>query len=163
MKQNKKNIRKFYQEKFGDFLDNKIILLFLFIPCYNVPEKKRCILLKLQCQLLKKGQVELEYKDIPYQLDDNILKFQLEDVFHEIDLQKKTFIRENDEYSFFLDVESQTSEISLKNEKYYLQVLVEYANLLTMKNMIKLTYFLETDDNEMEFIIELEGENFDNE
>ena len=32
-----------------------------------------------------------------------------------------------------------------------------------MKNMIKLTYFLETDDNEMEFIIELEGENFDNE
>ena len=29
--------------------------------------------------------------------------------------------------------------------------------------MIKLTYFLETDDNEMEFIIELEGENFDNE
>ena len=119
--------------------------------------------MQLQCQLLKKGQVELEYKDIPYQSDNNILKFELENVLHEIDLQKKTFIRENDEYSFFLDIEGQTSEISLKKEKYYLQVLVEYANLLTMKNMIKLTYFLETDDNEMEFIIELEGENFDNE
>ena len=39
-----------------------------------------------------------------------------------------------------------------------MNVEVEYANLLKNKNLINLTYFIETDDEKTELIIELEGE-----
>ena len=89
-------------------------------------------------------------------LENNILSFQLNDMNHSVNLQTKEFLRENDEYAFLLDIENQKSQITLKKEQYNLQVLVEYANLLTNKNEIQLSYFIETDDHENVLTIELE-------
>lgn len=109
--------------------------------------------------ILKKGEeVVLEKKNIPYEKKENSIVFPLEDMVHTLNLETKEFIRENEEYAFFLDIENKNCEITLKKEKYYLQVQVEYANLLENKNEINLTYFIETDDSATELILELEGE-----
>ena len=80
----------------------------------------------------------------------------MEDMEHTVNLKNKQFIRENEEYSFLLDMENQKSQITLKKENYTLQVLVEYANLLKNKNEIQLSYFIETDDHENVLKIKLE-------
>ena len=106
---------------------------------------------------LNNGEKEvLNHKNIKAQLEEDILKFKMEDMEHTLDLKSKQFIRENEEYSFLLDIENQKSQITLKKEQYNLQVLVEYANLLTNKNEIQLSYFIETDDHENVLTIELE-------
>ncbi len=115
--------------------------------------------MELKCKLIKKGEVIEER--IPYYLNNNVLIFEWQNMLHKIDLEKKEFTRENDEYAFFLDFAKKQCEITLKKEKYYLQVQVEYANLLKEKNVIDLKYFIETDDDETEVYIELEGEKND--
>jgi len=114
----------------------------------------------MKCNLkLKKGEeIILEKESLPYEKKENILTFQIEDMTHTLNLETKEFIRENEEYSFFLDIENKNCEITLKKEQYYLQVQVEYANLLENKNEIDLTYFIETDDEKTELLMELEGE-----
>ena len=84
--------------------------------------------------------------------------FTVKDMTHTLDFKNNTFLRENDDYSFLLDIENEKSEINLKKEQYNLQVLVEYANLLKNKNDIQLSYFIETDDHENVLKIELIGE-----
>ena len=102
--------------------------------------------------------VVIEEENIECVLKDDILYFTLGDMSHTLDFKNKTFLRENDDYSFLLDIENEKSEINLKKEQYNLQVLVEYANLLKNKNDIQLSYFIETDNNENVLKIELIGE-----
>ena len=112
----------------------------------------------LNLQLIKGEEVLLDKKEIPYEKKEENIIFELEDMIHTINLSTKEFTRENDEYSFFLDIENEKCEITLKKEQYYLQVSVEYANLLKNKNIIHLSYFIETDDTKTELIICLEGD-----
>lgn len=114
----------------------------------------------MKCNLkLKKGEeIVLEKNEIPYEKKEDCITFSLDDMEHTINLNTKEFTRENEEYAFFLDIENEKCEITLKKEQYYLQVLVEYANLLENKNIIHLSYFIETDDNKTELILHLEGE-----
>ena len=106
---------------------------------------------------LKNGEnIVINEENIPALLENNILSCQLNNMKHSVNLQTKEFIRENDEYAFLLDIENQKSQITLKKEQYNLQVLVEYANLLTNKFEIQLSYFIETDDHENVLTIELE-------
>jgi len=114
--------------------------------------------LNLHLKLIKQGEVILEKSNIPYQKQENIYKFQFDDMDHIINLDPLEFTRENDEYSFFLNIENKKCEIYLKKEQYYLNVLVEYATLLKNKNVIDLTYYIETDDSETRLLIELESE-----
>lgn len=114
--------------------------------------------MQLNCDIKKRGKIIANAKHVPYELEDNILTFEWEDMKHCLDLENMEFTRENDDYSFFLNIKEQTSEIRLKKESYYLQVQVEYANLMKVKNMITLKYFIETDDEETEVCIELEGD-----
>ena len=97
-------------------------------------------------------------ENIKVYLKDERLYFTLKDMSHTLNFKKKTFLRENDDYSFLLDIENEKSEIKLKKEQYTLQVRVEYANLLKNKNDIELSYFIETDDHENVLKIELIGE-----
>ena len=109
--------------------------------------------------ILTNGEnIVLEEENVKGVLEDDVLYFTLDDMSHILDFNKKTFLRENDEYSFLLDIENEKSEINLKKEQYNLQVLVEYANLLKNKNDIQLSYFIETDDHENVLKIELIGE-----
>ena len=114
--------------------------------------------MKLNLQLKKGEEIVLERNDITYIQKEDIISFTLEDMKHIINLNTKEFTRENEEYAFFLDIENKNCEITLKKEQYYLQVGVEYANLLKNKNIIELSYFIETDDTRTELTLELEGE-----
>ncbi len=112
----------------------------------------------LNLKLYKGEEIVLEKKDIFYKNENDIITFNLEDMEHTINLTTKEFTRENNEYSFFMDIAEKKCEITLKKEQYYLQVEVEYANLLRNKNLINLSYLIETDDEKTELILELEGE-----
>lgn len=108
---------------------------------------------------LKKGdKIVLEKEQIPYKIKEEIITFLLDDMKHSLNLKTEEFTRENEEYSFFLDTLNKNCEITLKKEQYYLQVGVEYATLLKNKNVIELTYFIETDDEKTTLLLELEGE-----
>lgn len=107
--------------------------------------------------ILKNGEKEVIKEDnIKGLIANEVLSFNLNEMHHEINLNSEEFKRENNEYSFILDIKNQKSQIILKKEQYNLQVLVEYANLLRNKNEIQLTYFIETDDHENVLTIKLE-------
>lgn len=108
--------------------------------------------------LINGENVVMNKENIKAVIEDEILYFTLDDMSHTLNFKNKTFLRENDDYSFLLDIENKKSEIKLKKEQYNLQVLVEYANLLKNKNDIELSYFIETDDHENVLKIELIGE-----
>jgi len=114
--------------------------------------------MKLNLVLKKGEEILLQKNAISYNKHLEEITFQLDEMEHRINLETKEFIRENQEYSFFLDIENKNCEITLKKEDYHLQVQVEYANLVKNKNKIILTYFIETDDNAIELTLDLEGE-----
>lgn len=114
--------------------------------------------MKLNLILKKKEKTIFSSKEVSYTEKEEIITFQIEDMTHIINLKNKEFTRENDEYAFFLDIEKENCEITLKKEQYYLQVPVEYATLLKNKNVIEINYFIETDDEDTLLIIELESE-----
>ena len=106
---------------------------------------------------LKNGQENvIDEENIEGNIQNQIITFSFQNMHHTLNLAEESFLRENDDYAFFLDIQNQKSEITLKKEQYNLQVLVEYANLLTNKNAIQLSYFIETDDHENILTIELE-------
>lgn len=113
--------------------------------------------MELNVKLLTKEEVVINER-VPYTINNNVLSYKIGEMLHTLDFINELFIRENEEYAFTLNIKEKTSEIRLKKEEYILQVKVEYANLLTEKKEINLKYLIETDDNEMHLIIELEGE-----
>ncbi len=99
----------------------------------------------------------LEKNNIEYEKKDNTIKWKMDGQEHNLNLETLEFTRENEEYIFYLDILEEKCEITLKNESYYLQVPVEYANLLENKNIYEITYRIETSDEEIKIWIELEG------
>lgn len=107
--------------------------------------------------VLKSGEeIVFEKKDVPYQKIEEQIKFQIEEMTHIINLNEETFLRENEEYSFILDIKNKKSEIKLKKEQYVLQVEVEYAILLKNQNEINISYLIETDDNTYNLVLSFE-------
>lgn len=107
--------------------------------------------------VLKSGQeVVFEENKVPFTKIDEQIKFQIEGMTHIINLNEETFLRENEEYSFLLDIKNKKSEIALKKEQYVLQVEVEYAILLKNQNEINISYLIETDDNVYNLVLSLE-------
>ena len=85
-------------------------------------------------------------EEIEGHLNGKKIDFIHENMKHQIDLEKKIFIRENEDYSFYLDIEHQKCEIQLKNEQNTLQVNVNYAIILQNKNEIEISYLIETQE-----------------
>lgn len=78
---------------------------------------------------------------------------------HVLDLKEETFLRENNEYSFFLDVKNKKCEIQLKKEKNILQLAVNYAIILQNEKEISLIYKTESTEEEIKLnLLALEGE-----
>ncbi len=111
-------------------------------------------------KLIKGEEAVLEKENVPYEKKENSIIFELEGMTHTLNFETKEFTRENEEYAFFLDIENEKCEITLKKEQYYLNVLVEYANLLKNKNIYDLSYFIETDDLSTKLILELEEDSW---
>lgn len=70
-----------------------------------------------------------------------------------LDIKQETFIRENNEYKFFLDIKNKACLITLKQENLTFDILVEEVNLLVLNNKIVLEYFIETDEERTKIII----------
>ena len=106
---------------------------------------------------LKKENEIIFKSEVKGILTNNVLSFIHDNMKHQIDLEKKTFLRENEDYSFFLDILPKKCEIRLKKEENILQVNVNYAIILQNKNEIEISYSIETQDEMMHLKIVLLG------
>ncbi|MBR1679086.1 MAG: hypothetical protein IJ704_00370 [Bacilli bacterium] len=85
--------------------------------------------------------------------------FQQKEMNHILDLKEETFLRENEDYSFFLDFKNKKCHLNLKKENNTLQVNVIYAIILQNKNEIELSYKIETQEEEIKMKLVMIGGN----
>ena len=71
-----------------------------------------------------------------------------------LDLEAKTFSRENEEYEFFLAILTKSCTIHLKKEQLDFDILVDDCDLLQINNKIILEYNIETEDKKVKMSIE---------
>ena len=98
---------------------------------------------------LKKEDETILEEQIKGIINGQVITFIHDEMKHQIDLEKQTFLRENDDYSFFLDIMQKKCEITLKKEHNILQVNVKYAIILQNKNEIEISYSIETQEEMM--------------
>jgi len=108
----------------------------------------------LNLQLLKEDKIVLENQKIPYQIIDNTIIFTLEEIEHRIDLTKKVFQRENDEFCFILDLENEKSTYQLKTHDVTFDVNVDFATLDQNEQTLEINYNIETDDQKTKILID---------
>ncbi len=108
----------------------------------------------LRIKLLKDDK--LSYKDTVKNISnkDQILKFNLLDVITTIDTANKIFIRENDEYIFYLDIIKKKSNIYLKQEDIKFDINVDYSKLELKDEQIIIEYMIESEDSKINLIID---------
>ena len=70
-----------------------------------------------------------------------------------LDLETDTFVRENDEFEFFLAIQKKYCTIHLKKEKMEFEILVEDCHLKKEKNQITLEYTIESEDDKNKIMI----------
>ena len=71
-----------------------------------------------------------------------------------INLKEHTFLRENNEFIFFLNLKNKQCTVVLKKEDITFEVNVEECNIEIFENKIILEYFIETDDARNKIVIE---------
>ncbi len=76
----------------------------------------------------------------------NKLKFRMLEFDTTIDKVEQTFLRENEEYIFFLDIKNKKCKVVLKKENIDFNVMVEEATMKDSNNQIIIEYFIETDE-----------------
>ncbi len=70
-----------------------------------------------------------------------------------LDIEAKTFTRENEEYEFFLAIQNKSCTIHLKQENLDFDIAVDDCNLEMTNNKITLEYSIETDDEKFKMIL----------
>ena len=85
--------------------------------------------------------------------EENRISFSLLDYDTTIDLNEETFLRENDEYIFYLDIKNKKCKIELKKESITFDVLVEECNMEVLGTKIVIEYFIETDEARNKIVI----------
>lgn len=85
--------------------------------------------------------------------EENRISFPLLDYDTTIDLKEETFLRENNEYIFYLDIKNKKCKIELKKEAISFDVLVEECSMEMIGNKIILEYFIETDEARNKIVI----------
>ena len=86
--------------------------------------------------------------------EENRISFSLLDYDTTIDLNEETFLRENDEYIFYLDIKNKKCKIELKKEAISFDVNVEECNMEIKENKVILEYFIETDEARNKIVIQ---------
>ncbi len=85
---------------------------------------------------------------------ENEFYFSLLDYETTIDLEKQTFLRENEEFCFFLDIQNKKCQVYLKKEDLTVDVLVEECQFIHEKDKIVLEYFIESDTERIKLVLE---------
>ncbi len=84
---------------------------------------------------------------------DKKLQFNMLEYATTIDLEEKSFLRENKEYIFFLNLKNKSCKVELKTEQIAIDVLVEEANMEVLNDKIVIEYFIETDEARNKIVI----------
>ena len=111
----------------------------------------------MHIKLVNDNNIILE-EDLIYLSNNNTITFFIDNIKNTINLNEQLFIRENEEYTFTLDILNKKSTLLLKKENYLLHLKVDYAILLTNQNNYEISYHLESQENDTLIILELEGE-----
>lgn len=85
--------------------------------------------------------------------NDRKIRFTMLEYETTIDIEEKTFLRENNEYIFFLDLKNKSCKVELKQEGISFDVSVEEANMEILNDKIVIEYFIETDEARNKIII----------
>lgn len=84
---------------------------------------------------------------------DRKIVFNMLDYETVIDIEEKTFLRENKEYIFFLDLKNKSCKVELKQEGITFDVSVEEGNMEVLNDKIIIEYFIETDEARNKIVI----------
>lgn len=84
---------------------------------------------------------------------DRKIVFNMLDYETVIDIEEKTFLRENKEYIFFLDLKNKGCKVELKQEGITFDVNVEEGNMEILNDKIIIEYFIETDEARNKIVV----------
>lgn len=84
---------------------------------------------------------------------DRKIVFDMLDYETTINIEEKTFLRENKEYIFYLDLNNKSCKVELKQEGISFEVSVEEANIEVENGKIILEYFIETDETRNKIVL----------
>lgn len=109
------------------------------------------------CILYKNNKEEYKEKFKNKSKNENKVYFRMLNFETTIDKVEQTFLRENEEYIFFLDIKNKKCKVELKKENIAFDVMVEEASMEVLNNKIIIEYFIETDEARNKIVIEESG------
>lgn len=112
---------------------------------------------KFTCTLYKNNREEYKEKFKNTNKNEKKLNFKMLNFETTIDKIEQTFLRENEEYIFFLDIKNKKCKVELKKENIAFDVMVEEASMEVLNNKIIIEYFIETDEARNKIVIEESG------
>lgn len=109
----------------------------------------------INLKLLKNNKLEKEYNSINAIKKDDSYSFIIENI--KMCISNKLFTRENNEFSFRLDIEKKECLYLLKEKNLTFDIKVEKI-ILNNEKALELIYKIETDEEEFKIILEEIGE-----
>ena len=128
----------------------KISCFYLDI-CYNLIEKGITMIKNCNIKLYHNDKL-IENNIINIIENNNKISFLLNDIKNIID--KNTFIRENNEYRFILNIEDKECSYLLKEKNTLYDIKVNKSSIKQKDNIIEILYNIETNDEDIKLIIE---------
>ncbi|MCI8467224.1 MAG: hypothetical protein HFI08_03455 [Bacilli bacterium] len=107
----------------------------------------------LDIKLLKNDQIMLEEKHLPYDIENNIIHFKLENFDHYLNRTHKIFQRESDEFCFTIDLEKEKCTYQLKEISGDFDIIVDDSYWNDSENTIEIHYVIETEDEKSKIMI----------
>ncbi len=109
----------------------------------------------LNLKLFSENVCKMEKNHIIYHQTDEIIEFEIDKIYHLLDLKNKIFERENDEFCFMIDFIKEKCTYELKEKQATFDIMVEESFWNVEKNNIELSYAIETNDEKVKILIEL--------
>ena len=85
--------------------------------------------MQLNCDIKKRGKIIANAKNFPYELEDNILTFEWEDMQHCLDLENMEFTRENDDLVRIVHMMIKEITNDIANDFQFNTVISKYREL----------------------------------
>lgn len=109
-------------------------------------------------ELYKDDKLILKETNLEYQQEKNTIFFQLENIKHQLNFEKKILERFNDEFHFYINLEEEKCTYELKSHQAVFDIIVDQAFFRKEENIIEVEYVIETDDAKTKILIELKKE-----
>lgn len=122
--------------------------------CYSFLDKRGDYIKKFIKWQLISDKKEVINKLVECEFDDNVIKYQEDDgSINIIDLNKRIYLRENDEFTFKVDFNNKVFNYILKKEEMAIENAPLEGELIINNDLIHLKYSL--GEEEKEIIIQL--------